>query len=910
MDWSGLSFFSESSLAELRNIVGASNVLWRKADLQTYEYDGYLQRCLPDAVVFVESTEEVASVARLAQRDKIPFVPRGRATGLTGGSVPVNGGLVIELARMNRVLETDTDGERMIVEAGIYNQAVSDALQPLGYYYAPDPGSAKASSIGGNIAHNAGGPHCFKYGVTANHVLGAEVVLSDGDVVWLGGKALDLPGFDLTGAFVGSEGTCGICTKAVLRILPKPEVVETLLVVYESVDDAAASVSATVAAGMIPATLELMDQITIRAIEDCESLGYPRDAGAILLIELDGLFEGVEAMTAEVTAICRQNRAREVRLARTDDERDALWRGRRAAIAAIARLAPNYLIVDGTVPRTQLPAALKRVAEIAEKYGLVIANIAHAGDGNMHPTVLFDSSNAADRERAARASHEILAACVELGGTISGEHGIGLEKIEAMQLLFTEDDLRAQDRMRAVFDPSGLCNPGKVLPPLTGAEKRQAGPGRVVPAPRLVEGPMPDIAGVTPAARAAPAGVEELRDIVAWAEATGKTLAPVGAGTKLEVGNPPSRLDLAIDLTGLARVIDYDPENLVITAQAGARIGGLRSLVRADSLVLPLDPNCGPEATIGGVLSCADHGPRRLQYGSLRDLALGLRAVLPDSSLVRWGGQTLKNVAGYDFGKLFIGSLGSIGVVTEVTVRLLPQPGHEELLLLPVDLESGRRLALQILSSPLRPSALELLSPLGVRALGLQEISPSANDRLMLVGLEGPIAAVERQVRDIGVLSLGVTPGRSPFVASEAGLDPAQVWGTFPALRQTSASQRPAIGLRCTVPVASGWEAAAAAEALSRTHAVRVAYSLSCGSGYLEVHAVGEAANLREFTRALRSEAERLGGAASVLQGWAALGPDFDAWGSRRSDYPLMRRMKQTFDPHGIMNPGRFVGGL
>ncbi len=455
---------SEGLLGELSAIVGSEDVLFKRADLQTYEYDGYLERSRPDAVVFVESTDEVAAVLRAAHRANIPCVPRGCATNLTGGTIPARGGLVLEMARMRRVVEIDLADERVVVEPGIYNQEISDVLDPLGYYFAPDPSSGKASSLGGNIAENAGGPHCFKYGVTFNHVIGLEVVLSDGEVVWLGGKALDLPGFDLLGAFVGSEGTFGICTKAVLRIMRKPEAVKTLLAIYGTVDDAAETVSAIVAAGMVPATLELMDELAIRAVQESEDLGLPIDAGAILLIELDGLLDGLEEMAADVLAMCERNHAREVRVASSEDERMALWKGRKGAVAAVARLAPSFLLIDGTVPRSKLPEALRRVHEIGDELDFKIANVAHAGDGNLHPFILFDSRIEADRERAMKAGMAILAACVALGGTISGEHGVGIEKTAAMKLLFNETDLRAQEWLKEVFDPADLCNPGKVLP--------------------------------------------------------------------------------------------------------------------------------------------------------------------------------------------------------------------------------------------------------------------------------------------------------------------------------------------------------------------------------------------------------------------------------------------------------------
>jgi glycolate oxidase len=461
----GRTMVSEALLRQLRDIVGERNVLWKKADLQTYEYDGpYLEKALPEVVVLVDSTEQVSAVVKLANKECIPFVPRGRGTNLSGGALAVKQGIVIELANMNRILEIDIPNERMIVESGVYNLEVSNALAPLGYYYAPDPASGKACSMGGNVAENAGGPHCFKYGVTSNYVLGLEVVLPDGEIVWLGGKAPDLPGLDLVGAFVGSEGTFGICTQAILRIMRLPEAVKTMLAVYDSLDDASNTVSAIVAKGMILATLEMMDNLTIQAVEDSVAAGFPRDAAAVLLLELDGLQDGMDEMAEEIVAICEANNAREVRVARSAAERAALWKGRKGAFGAVARLAPNYLVADATVPRTKLPATLRKVMEVGDKYGLRIANVFHAGDGNLHPLILFDSRIASDCERVMKAGMEIMAACVEAGGTISGEHGVGIEKSDAMKMIFSDSELRVQEWVKDAFDPKDLCNPGKIFP--------------------------------------------------------------------------------------------------------------------------------------------------------------------------------------------------------------------------------------------------------------------------------------------------------------------------------------------------------------------------------------------------------------------------------------------------------------
>ena len=453
-----------SLLRELRSVVGRGNVLDEPLDLQTYEYDAYVERSLPGAVVFVNSSAEVSAVVKILDRERVPFVPRGYGTNVSGGSLALEGAVVLEMSRMNKVLEIDLANHCVVVQPGIFNWDVSTALSPFGYYYAPDPASLRTSSVGGNIGENAGGPHCFKYGVTTNHVLGLELVLPDGEIVWLGGKNVDSPGLDLTGVLVGSEGTLGIVTAAILRILKKPETVKTMLGVFASSEDAGNAVSAIVAAGLVPATLEMMDRPTILAVEDALACGYPRDAGAVLLIELDGLRDGMDDMAEKITALCRASGALEVRIARDEAERAALWRGRQGTFAAITRLASSQLSMDGTVPRTMLPEALRQIGELARSYDLQVYCVLHAGDGNLHPCFVYDEGNQEEKKRVEAASMKVLEICVDLGGTVSGEHGIGIEKLEAMGLVFGENDLRALGWVKDAFDPRGLCNPGKVLP--------------------------------------------------------------------------------------------------------------------------------------------------------------------------------------------------------------------------------------------------------------------------------------------------------------------------------------------------------------------------------------------------------------------------------------------------------------
>ena len=450
---------------ELEAIVGPGGVLSEPDELLVYESDGLtLFRALADFIVFPTSAEQVVGVVRLANREGIPFVARGAGTGLAGGCLPAEGGLVISMMRMNRVLEIDYDNQIAVVEPGLVNLHLSLAVGPRGFYYAPDPSSQQACTIGGNIATNSGGPHTLKYGVTVNHVLGLEVVMPDGEIVWLGGKTRDALGYDLTGVFVGSEGTFGIATKIVVRILKKPAAVKTVLAVFDRVEQASVAVSAIIARGLVPAAVEMIDQLTIQAVEDAFGCGYPRDAAAALLIELDGLAVGMDAQAERIAAACRESGAREVRTAANESERQLLWKGRKSAFGAYGRVSPAYMVMDGVIPRTRLPYVVGRVNEIVAAHGLRVGNVFHAGDGNLHPNILYDPRKPGEEARVVAAGAEIMKVCAEVGGSISGEHGIGLEKADFMPFIFSAADLALMQRLKNAFNPRGLCNPGKVFP--------------------------------------------------------------------------------------------------------------------------------------------------------------------------------------------------------------------------------------------------------------------------------------------------------------------------------------------------------------------------------------------------------------------------------------------------------------
>jgi glycolate oxidase len=455
---------SPAFVDELRSALGGDHVVTEPEQLRVYECDGLTgHRAVPEVVVLPDSTEEVQAVLRACQRERVPFVARGAGTGLSGGATPSAGGVVVSLARMNRILEIDLASQRIVVEPGVANLDVTRAVAADGYFYAPDPSSQQVCTIGGNVAENSGGAHCLKYGFTAHHVTGLTFVLPDGEIVELGDKALDPDGPDLLGVIVGSEGTLGIATRITLRVVRVPQAVRTLLAAFDTMDAAGAAVSGIVAAGLMPSAIEMMDRLTIEAAERAVAPGYPEGAGAVLLVELDGVVEQVEDDAAEFERICVLCEAFEIRTATTDADRALLWKGRKSAFAAMGRIATDYYVQDGVVPRTRLAEVLRRIEDLSDEHGLRVGNVFHAGDGNLHPLVLYDSE-AGETEKARELAEAILDACLDAGGSLTGEHGVGMDKACSMPRMFSERDLQVFERLRRAFDPAGVCNPGKVIP--------------------------------------------------------------------------------------------------------------------------------------------------------------------------------------------------------------------------------------------------------------------------------------------------------------------------------------------------------------------------------------------------------------------------------------------------------------
>jgi len=451
-------------IRELKALLGPSNVLSQTEDLMLYEFDGSVEKARPEVVVFPHTTSDVSQILKVANKYQVPIVGRGAGTGLSGGALARRGGVMIVFARMNRILELDLENRRAVVQPGVVNLDITRAVEHAGLYFAPDPSSQKSCTIGGNVAENAGGPHTLACGLTTNHVTALELVLPDGEIIRVGSRHGDEPGYDLCGLFVGSEGTLALVTEITVKLSRKPESVKTLLAIFDAVGDASHSVAEITARGITPAACEMLDGWTLGTVEDYIHAGFPRDSAAVLLLEVEGLRGAAESQTASIAEICNANHAREVRTARDEHERDLLWQGRKNAFGALGRLAPSNYVLDGVIPRSKLPEALERIQEIGKRRGFQIGNIFHAGDGNLHPIILFDPRDAEQFSRAIAAAEEIIRMCVSFGGVLTGEHGVGMEKSELMPLLFGDADFDLMRRIHDAFNPDSSLNPGKIFP--------------------------------------------------------------------------------------------------------------------------------------------------------------------------------------------------------------------------------------------------------------------------------------------------------------------------------------------------------------------------------------------------------------------------------------------------------------
>ena len=862
-------------IRRLRKIVGKEHVRSGPADLEVYSYDASLARAQPGAVVFPADTRETANVVRAASEADIPYVPRGFGTNLSGGSVAPENGLIICLSRLNRILSIRTDRRCAQVQAGVTNLELQNALAPLRFFYAPDPASQKVSTLGGNVAENSGGPRCVKHGVTKNHILGLEVVLPDGEAVRMGGQVLDPPGYDLCSILVGSEGTLGIVTEITVRILPSAESVVTLLAVYDQVADAARSVSEIIAEGIVPASLEMMDAPVMRAVEESYPCGYPLDAAAVLIIEVDGPTVGLKGQAERIREICSAQGCRQVREAGDSGERDLLWAGRRGAFGAIARLAPSYLVADCTVPRTKIPEALERVRAIAERHQLSHGNVFHAGDGNLHPLLFFDSRDPDQLHRVHEAGLEIMKESVELGGTITGEHGVGLEKLEAMHMIFSEDDLDAQRAVRHAFDPEQRLNPGKAIPAPARAQPAEEARGR-------------EISG---AEELAPATAEEACEVVTQAFREGTALLPEGQGRWRAFGNMAERDMLALRSKGLTSIVEYDPPNQTITVEAGISLEELQRALKPNRQWLPIRPFLGKTTTLGSMVALGACGPERLRYGATRDLLLGLRFVSGTGRLISTGGKVVKNVAGYDLGRLLAGSAGTLGFLTELTLRVsaLPESCCEARSY--GSLEKIASAAGELLRSNIEP-AFVVATPINGAASGTGTETEQASWRLS-VGLEGFGETVEAQAERCADLF-----ARNGLQGETARGYPVED-GLF---ADTDASMHRALFLlRADLPIDKVKDFVEAAAGATQREGLFADFG--CG----RVRA-GMADLSEDVWERLCAQARDLDGHILLEKAPDDFKKRQDVYGPSQRAWKVMHKVKEALDPKNIFAPGRLPG--
>lgn len=855
---------TENFVKKMEEIVGASYVTKTGADLELYSYDASLVTGRPGLIVFPANTQEVSRVLKAAHEDGVPSVARGFATNLSGGTI-ISDGLVISLSRLDEILGIFPESRYAVVQTGVTNLELQEALAPLGAFYAPDPASQKVSTIGGNVGENSGGPRCLKYGVTSNHILGMQMVMADGEIVQIGGPALDPPGYDLRGLVVGSEGCVGIVTEITVRVTPMTESVITMLAIYDEIANAANTVKEIISTGIVPNTLEMMDNTIIQAVEKGGSCGYPVDAAAVLIIEVEGMILGLKEQAERIEKICMETGCREVRVAKNQAERDLLWKGRRGAFGAICNLSPNYLVNDGCVLRTRLPEALEKVKAISEKYGCPVGNVFHAGDGNLHPLLMFDSRNESEVEQVHKAGWEIMAVCAELGGTISGEHGIGHEKQEAMSMIFSGHDLNTQQDVKLALDPKNLMNPGKIVPvPPQGESRLPDNKPTILQRP----GGM-DAAGVSEAIEAIKKAAEEKIAV-----------RPSGSGTFNGFGNLQKTEARVIDSLKMTEVVEYDSDNQFITVGSGMSLAALQEILGENNQWLPVRPPFFKEtSTTGSIIAMAAVGPERTALGAPRDYLLGLQYIDSSGSMVTTGGKVVKNVAGYDMTRLMTGSAGTLGFITEASWRVATRPEACKVTSAVGSLESCSAAALAVINSN--------LLPVFVTAV------PQDDSWKLMVGFEGIGEVVDHQI------------DRCDQKMSENGLsgnvkaDYPVIEGPFKAVFE-KIWEAPYV---CQADVVIANVKQLFEDAVKIVEPSSVLVDFACGRIYVGF----EGCDSKQWSE-LGAQFNKSQGHGKLIKAPEEFRNSNDVFGSGRAEWKLSHKIKAALDPSGLFLPGTLPG--
>ena len=846
----------------LARLLNPGQLITNPVDLLTYEVDAANYHGLPDAVVFPHSIEQLRQIVQWASENNIPLVARGAGTGLSGGAVAECGGLIVEFSHLDRLLEFDACGRSVVVEPGMVNLKLDEYVRQFGYYFPPDPASGRSATIGGNVAENAGGPHCFKYGVTTNYITGMEVLLSNGNVVRLGGRAVDYPEYDFCGLLTGSEGTLGLIVSVSFRLLRYPPAVKTMMAAFDSVQAAGEAVSAIIARGLIPATMEFMDQKMMGIVEAYANAGLPVQAGAALIIEIDGFPESLSSQMQEIVSILRQHTTWKIRVAQTVEERNRIWYGRKSAAGAMARLSPAYYLLDGTVPRSKLASTLNAINLVCDALGLRVGYVFHAGDGNLHPFILIDDpSDKKLIERVHQAGQQVMEICLQHDGSLTGEHGVGIEKRKFMPMMHSPAELSAMRDIKSVFDPNNLFNPGKVLPEENGNM------AKLIPT---------DLQSLNPF-QLSPASDKEAVEIINACLSTEQSLRLCGSGTKSAL-LPPA--DLTLSTKNLQGIHTCALEDLYVEVGSGTHLGDLQAELALQGVWVPLI-SPWQESTLGGIIATNFNAPLRMRYGSLRDLLLAVNVVLPDGRSIQAGRPVVKNVAGYDLPKLFTGSYGTLGLITDVILKLAPLPRARECLIAPLDnLKHGLELAHQLLPVCLNTSALLLLH--GVDGL-------STAPYLLIYTVEGLAEDVATELAEArSVLMAGGAIGLLQIDAPTGS----EAWAEWLGAAAELGNSLLRLGVAPKdLPSFIDKQTVALGDA---------AFIADIASGLLYAH------NPCDLS-ALGAAARQMDGYTLLLAASHPLPENTAPWGFAPQSIELMRQFKSCWDPRGLFNPGGFL---
>jgi glycolate oxidase subunit GlcD len=897
----------ETVLDSLKTLLPRGQVFTDRASLVAYEVDAGLDKGAPEGIVFPHNTEDACKIARWASEHQVPLIARGAGTGLSGGAVADRGGVIVEFVHMNRIVDVDVQGRSATVEPALINLRLDERVKAQDLYFPPDPSSQRASTMGGNVAENSGGPHCFKYGVTTNYVLGMEVVLADGQRIKVGGRASDYPEYDLCGLLTGSEGTLGLITSITVRLVRNPPGVKTLLATFDSVEQAGEAVSAIIAAGLVPATMEMMDRNITRIVEPFAHANLPLDAGAVLIVEVDGYPASLDPQTDEIVHILEAYGGSNIRVARDEEERAKIWLARKSAAGALARLAPAFYIVDVTVPRSHLAEILGQVDEISRRHNFISGHVFHAGDGNLHPNISIpDPTDKVFMEKVRQAGREMVERCVKVGGSLTGEHGVGIEKREFMPLMHNPEEMMAFWNIKQAFDPACLLNPGKMFPTITrfdgapgktptnGAELAGKTPTREVSTPGVGERVETSLVGVLPEGSLNGSTFTPETAV----QAAQGLLALGQAGCSVSIDRPSKRGNtVQLSTAALHGIVTYAPEDLYITVKAGTPLREVQEFLDRDGKQLPI-VSPWPRATVGGVIAANNNAPLRMRYGAIRDLTLCATVALADGRVIRTGRPLVKNVAGYDLTKLFVGSHGTLGLITDVSFKITAQPRMCKSLLVPVqDLRYGLIWAREILPFALTASGIILSKGYKSVEAPLVGVLPQSDYVLAYAaeGLPQDVQAELAQVRQ------ALASAHAPEPIEVDTLRATDIWTGILGPGQAAGST---LKVRVGLPVRD-LPAYVQDQAALLNQGTFIA-DIANGYVYTTLN-TGDIEEARAWLNGLRAPALQREGYAVVIGMPDSMQSQLDRWGYQPAGLDLMHRIKAQWDPHAIMNPGEFI---